>query len=379
MPRKKVWPPPLKPHKASGQGRCRWGGHDYYFGPWGDPQTQEAYQRFVARLEAQGGNAPAPGHAAPCRTVADVVAAWLEQESGRYDPGGEEVRHVRTACAALTRLHGSDDAATFDALALEGVRTALLSGSWRSEEERQALKKAGREVGYCVRHAGLQVNRIRRVWRWAERKKLVPRGSWGELRTLPAVAKGDRRYRHSTPRKPVAFERVRAVALACPPAVRDMVLLQWWAGMRSQEVRLMRSCDIDRTGEVWLYRPHKHKCSWRGQDRVVPLGPKCQALLRPYLAGSTSQDAYLFRPRRKGSLLYGRSSYAARVRVACDRLGVERIFPYLCRHSAKQRITREMGLDVARSVLGQASIETTNGYGDAIDLEQAKKAARRMG
>lgn len=379
MPRKKVWPPPLKPHKASGQGRCRWDGDDHYFGPWGEPGTEEGYHRFIATLEAQGGHAPAPRAAGAVTTVADVVAGWLEVESERYDHLGEEVRQVSTACSVLTRLYGSEPAASFDAEKLEAVRAAMLSGSWRSEDEKKALAKRKKPASYCVRHAQAHVRRIQKVWRWAEKKKLVPKGSWGELRTLAAIAKGDRRYRHSAKRKPVAYVDVLLVALAAPRNVKAMLLLQWWTGMRSQEVRLMRACDIDRTGEVWLYHPHKHKCSWRGQTRVVPLGARAQALLVPFLRRAASPDTYLFRPRNKSSTCYSRTSYAHVVRRACDRLGVVRIYPYLCRHSAKQRITREMGLDAARCVLGQASIETTNNYGDAVDLEMAQKAARRMG
>ena len=33
----------------------------------------------------------------------------------------------------------------------------------------------------------------------------------------------------------------------------------------------MRPGDIDRTGEVWVYRPERHE--WRGQERTVPLDP----------------------------------------------------------------------------------------------------------
>jgi len=56
----------------------------------------------------------------------------------------------------------------------------------------------------------------------------------------------------------------------------------------------MRGCDIDRSGEVRLYRPHRHKTAHRGKDRIVTIGPKAQAVLKPFLG--LSLTVYLFSP-----------------------------------------------------------------------------------
>ena len=73
-----------------------------------------------------------------------------------------------------------------------------------------------------------------------------------------------------------------------------MVQIQQRTAMRPGEVVIKRACDIDMTGDVWLYRPHDHKNRWRDHDRLVPLGPKAQAIIRPFLKLSTT--AYLFSP-----------------------------------------------------------------------------------
>ena len=65
--------------------------------------------------------------------------------------------------------------------------------------------------------------------------------------------------------------------------VRDMMSLQRYTGMRSGELIIMRPCDIDRTGDVWIYTPMTHKTEHYGKKRVVPLGPRSQRLLLPYL------------------------------------------------------------------------------------------------
>jgi hypothetical protein len=56
----------------------------------------------------------------------------------------------------------------------------------------------------------------------------------------------------------------------------------------------MRACDIDTTGDVWLYKPARHKTSWRGKDRVIPLGPRTPAIVKPFLPLAT--EAYLYFP-----------------------------------------------------------------------------------
>ena len=53
---------------------------------------------------------------------------------------------------------------------------------------------------------------------------------------------------------------------------------------------------IDRTEAVWVYRPEKHKTSYRGYDRAVPLGPKCCQLLQGFL--KLDPDAPLFSPQQ---------------------------------------------------------------------------------
>jgi integrase len=49
-----------------------------------------------------------------------------------------------------------------------------------------------------------------------------------------------------------------------------MVQFQFHSGMRAGELVIMRTCDIDTTGKVWLYRPTHHKTAHRGQTRVIP-------------------------------------------------------------------------------------------------------------
>ena len=56
----------------------------------------------------------------------------------------------------------------------------------------------------------------------------------------------------------------------------------------------MRPCDIDRSGDVWIYCPESHKTEHHGRERVVAIGAKAQGVLLKYLA--RDPEMHCFRP-----------------------------------------------------------------------------------
>src|SRR5439155_14890293 len=83
--------------------------------------------------------------------------------------------------------------------------------------------------------------------------------------------------------------------------VQAMVEAQRLTGMRPGEVVRLRAFDLDMAGKVWLYRPGsdrgpmgQHKTTHHGYQRIVAIGPKAQAVIRPWLKLDT--QAYLFSP-----------------------------------------------------------------------------------
>jgi integrase len=79
-----------------------------------------------------------------------------------------------------------------------------------------------------------------------------------------------------------------------PQVVADIVRFQCLTGYRPTEACIVRPCDIDRSGEVWLYRPHRHKTEQRRKKRTIFIGPKAQEVIRPSLLRDPS--AYCFVP-----------------------------------------------------------------------------------
>ena len=365
MGRKKKWPPAVLPHRPSGRDRVRIDGEDFWLGPSGSEEAKREYERIVFSHR--------PRDAAAGPTVRQVVLFWEENESSRL--ADKERKQYRRVLQVLLAVCGALPAADFDSAQLEAVRDAMTSASWLAEKDRAYFAKWNREPRMCAAVANRQVVRIRTVWRFLERKKQVPKGSWGELRLLRGLDVCDRRVRHRPKVRAATWEDVLAVCARIRSRVtRAMLQVQWWTGMRSGELREMRVEQIDRSRAVWLYRPASHKNSWRNQERVVAIGPQAQAILAPLLSVATG---YVFVTAR--GTKYNTSRYSAAVRLAADKCGRGWFTPYSCRHGARLRITKECGLDAARSILGHASASTTLRYGQGFDLGAAIDAAAKLG
>jgi integrase len=386
MGRKKKWPPSIHRHRGSERAYVRIDNHDHYLGAWdvarNEPsaEARAAYARLVARLAA--GQTPTPSHAAAVTTVEDVAAAWYDQEGPRLAP--KQLKLVRLSLKPLIRLYGPTDAASFDAGALEALQLACATGSWLTEEERTPRPGHWRPMGdWCANVVNQRVGYVKGVWRWAERRKLVPAGSWANLRTVPGLRKGDRRVRHTARRRPATWDEVRAVARNANPPVRDALLLAWWTGLRPAEAYTMTPGELDRSGDVWVYRPGKHKGEHLDRTRQVAIGPRGQAILRPWLARASSPDAVLFRPvgrpGQRPPASYNEDSFSKAVGVAAKKAGLKGITSYCIRHAFRLRVTRGANLDAARAAMGHSSVAMSGEYAAAQDLETAKKVAREQG
>ena len=70
----------------------------------------------------------------------------------------------------------------------------------------------------------------------------------------------------SQPVQPVPAVLVDITMPFLPPVVADMVRFQRLTGCRPGEVCLLRPCDLDRSGDVWAYRPESHKTEHHGRE-----------------------------------------------------------------------------------------------------------------
>lgn len=375
MPRKKKWPPTVFRHQ-SGQDRVRIDGKDFYLGKSGSDEARAAYARLIAEVAA-GRPVISEAKAGPALSVRDVVAEWWGPAGpgAKYSERGREAVQFRRALQPLLRLYGPTRADAFKADQLEALRGAMASGSWMTAQEREQ----SRQPCWCANRCNRMCGRIKTLWRWAERKGYVPDGRWAHLCALPGLGRNDASVRHTAARKACSWDELSLVLPHCVRPVRAILLLLWHTGMRPGDACLMRACDVERSGEVWVYRPATHKNDWRGQDRAVPLGPAAQKVLAPFLL-ETEGEAYVFVPvQRRAKDHYGCDTFSQSVRRAALEAGVPDLHAYKIRHAYKARVTREMGMDAARAAMGQKSISSTNLYSSATDLKAASEVAKRLG
>ena len=112
---------------------------------------------------------------------------------------------------------------------------------------------------------------------------------------MAPLKRGRCNVREAAPVTAVPEELIEPALEHVVPQVKAMIQLQMLTGMRPGEVVIMRSCDIDRSGKVWEYRPESHKTEHHGRPRVVYFGPRAQKVLKPWL--KADERAYLFSPQ----------------------------------------------------------------------------------
>lgn len=111
------------------------------------------------------------------------------------------------------------------------------------------------------------------------------------------MRKGRSAAREAARVRPVDDEHVDATLSYLSPPVAAMVALQRRTGCRPGEVVTLRPCDVTRRLDgLWTYRPSRFKTEHHEDaERVIMLGPKAQAVLRPWL--DRDSEAYCFSPR----------------------------------------------------------------------------------
>ena len=157
-----------------------------------------------------------------------------------------------------------------------------------------ALQNEMIAAGQSRRYINDNIDRIRLAFKWGTANELVPVTINQALATVPGLRKGRSKARETVPVMPVANDTVDATLPHLQEVVADIVRFQRLTGCRPDEACSVRPCDVDTSDDVWLYRPHSHKCEHLGRERVIFVGPQCQDILRKYLL--RPDDAYCFSP-----------------------------------------------------------------------------------
>lgn len=403
MPRK-IKQPKYRLHKARQCAVVTIDGADQYLGPYDSPESHEEYARLIAEWQAGQAKLPSSptdavgGTASTAMTVSQLLAAYHDFAKGHYVRDGattKEFTSMKEAMRPIRHLYGRTLAKDFGPKALKAVRQHMVG---------QGLSRG------VVNH---QINRIKRIFRWAVSEELIPASVLHGLQSVTGLQFGRTEARETEPVKPVPDAWVDAIIPFVSPQVGAMIQLQRLCGMRPCEVVLMRACDIDMSGPIWIYEPHDHKNRWRGHQRLIPLGPKAQAIVKPFFKLDTA--TYLFSPadaelwrnekrrqerqtkmtpsqaKRKPKAnqkhpkreRYDTDSYRRAIEYGIKKAGkaghsIPHWFPLQLRHSRATEVRKQFGLEGAQVALGHAHAAVSEIYAEK-NLELAMKIAQQTG
>jgi integrase len=384
--------PSYRLHKPSGQGVVTLSGRDFYLGKYDSPESKTEYARLLQEWIACRQTAPPAKGSASDITVVELVEGYLRHADSYYRKGGQvtsEVASIKRALGPVVRLYGFELAKEFGPNALRATRQALI------------------ESGYCRGSVNKHVGRIVRAFKWGAEHELLPASVWQTLKSLPGLRRGRTEAPEGKPVRPVPDAHVDSVRPFVTPAIWALIELMRLTGARVGEVVAMRGGDLDRSGEVWCFRPSGHKTEHLDKQRTLYLGPRAQAVLKPWLRADP--DQFLFSPKQAMAEFRERQHAARKSPVqpsqrnrrtakprkvpgdhytvgaveqaiakACRKAGVPHWHPHQLRHNAATFLRREYGLEVARVILGHATASITEVYAE-VDRDKAIAVMAKVG
>ncbi|MFO7976279.1 MAG: hypothetical protein R6V12_16780, partial [Candidatus Hydrogenedentota bacterium] len=170
----KVRIPTLHHHKPSGQARIKHRYKHIYFGPWGEPETEKKYRRWVAEFIASEGVINPADTEAPL-LVSELTAQYAAHVNRYYKPDSAEAANIHRAIAALVDLYGDTPAGKFSPRGLKALRVSWL--------QRKGKQLARGTVNRYVRH-------VVRAFKWAASEGLVPHEIPAALSDIEPLKRG---------------------------------------------------------------------------------------------------------------------------------------------------------------------------------------------
>ena len=410
MPRLGNRVPKYRKHKQSGQAIVTINGRDHLLGPHGTKASKLDYDRLITEWLSSGRSASygAREHAV---SITELMVDYVKHVKVYYGTGpNSELHRVTRVLRPLRELYGRTAAADFGVLQFKALRQKFV------------------DEGLARSFINASMRRVIRMFKWGVTEGRIAPAIPQPLAMVPGLKRGRTAARETEPIRPVDDTLVDATLPHLPDVLADMVRVQRLTGCRPAEVCMMRPGDINRSGDVWEYRPKSHKTQHHGRERVIFIGPQSQAVLLRYLV--RDPQAHCFRPcdseekrraaahaarktplscgnvpgshrvrhkrRRAPGESYNPRAYHQAVRYGClkafpvpgeianDPAAVEKWtadhhwFPNQLRHSAATEIRQRYGLEAAQVTLGHAQANVTQIYAER-DLSKAAAIMKEVG
>lgn len=392
MPKPRNQPRKYRRH-ASGQASITVNGRDIYLGKHGSPESYAEYARLMADLVAGRPVRPRDDH--PCNLpISELLDVYTEHLRATVNPDkvDDRIEKISQATVQLLRIFGHAPARNFGPKDLKAVRLLLL------------------DTGIGRSLINTRIGIIVRMFRWASSEELVPATKHHELSSVEPLKKDESTAKESRDVPPVSEEDIQQVLPLVSPQIRAVIQVQLYTGCRPAEALTMRGRNLDRSGDLWIYTPDKHKTEHHGKRRLIVIGKRAQAVIEPFL--KLDPEAYLFSPKeaeehrrremataRRSQMtpsqaaraerrrnnpkrvlrdVYAPQTYRNAIIRACKKLGIDSWSPNQLRHTAATNIRKEFGLEAACAVLGHSSVKVTEIYAE-IDKATAMRAIEQMG
>lgn len=377
-----------------------------HLGLYGSEKSHQKYRKLIAEWSAGQVEDDQGSPAGP--TVAELLADYLDHAE-RYFGTHPKSRyhHMKRVVTTVSDLYADLPVADFSPRKLKVVRQKFIDN------------------GNCRRQVNDYTRDVIAIFSWGAEQEIVPGMVVHALREVRALQRGRTEAPEGKTVHAVDQAIIDATLPELVPVLADMVNLQLLTGARPGEVCSLTPSQIDRSGDVWLYRPAQHKTLHHGHERVIAIGPKAQSILRKYLLRSA--DATCFSPKealeqymavaaanrqtpktcgtkrtpggRRRAVArvgdrYDVAAYRRAIERACDRAfpapegttgealtkwkQSHRWTPHRLRHTAGTIVREQFGLDGSQAVLGHRNARVSEIYSE-LNTAKAIDIARKLG
>ena len=388
--------PNYRLHKASGQAFIELDGRRFYLGRHGSKASREEYERRKGEYLANGRSLPPTKTKAviSCQELAINFLEWAEEY---FVNQPKSFDHIRRAMEFLVKHYGREPVDDFAPTSLAFLQKKLV------------------EHGYARLMVNRYVGIIKRAFKHGAKFGWVNAQTSYALQVVDNLKKGRTTAHEYRDIKPIDADDFEKTLAELPKRLADMARVQRLCVMRLQDVCNLRPVDIDRSGDVWIYRPHSHKTAHLGDVLTKYIGATAQAILTPYLIEkAATPEAFLFSPvdtmhdravalrkkrkslNKKGEVQpsqknrrkkepkwapgeqYSTGTYNQAIARACKRAGLPLWSVNQLRHLAATEIRKKHGLEAAQVLCGHKHASTTEIYAE-VDLEKGVQVAREIG
>jgi len=314
-------------HKASGQAYVRIAGDMHYLGKHGSDASRREYDRIMSEFIANGRQ---PFRHPDEIHVEDLVVRYLDYVEKELNLSKGRKKNIIRVLKTLNDFYGKHPVSAFGPSALKTLRQQWVE------------KKMGLHTVNCY------VSTIKQTFDWGKEEEIIPVDLALAIAAVKQLKRGSTSAVVYGEVKPVSDEIVEKTLPCLRQQMQDMVRVQRFISGRPQDVLNMRLCDIDRSGEIWVYCPFTYKTQKKdaanNRIRKLFIGPKAQAVLLPHLERCEDDPEQFVFTQRNGKQ-YNINNYGNTIANACKKAGVPHWSPNQLRHAGGTEVRSKFSLE----------------------------------